>query len=135
MSPTSLSLVFDIATTDGVVRAPSAFSIICGSPPRTSAIAEFVVPRSMPKILPMIVFDDYLCRPDNFFSHTIAAALHRFNHMIFIRIVGVDLPQGFVPMRIKFPARGAKPLDALPRYRGDKLFVHQLKLFVVRRVP
>ena len=35
-------------TTDGVVRPPSAFSMISGSPPSKIAIAEFVVPRSIP---------------------------------------------------------------------------------------
>ncbi len=41
-------------TTDGVVRSPSAFTMIVGSPPSSTAIAELVVPRSMPKILPMV---------------------------------------------------------------------------------
>ncbi len=36
------------ATTEGVVRAPSAFSITCGSPPSSTAMHELVVPRSMP---------------------------------------------------------------------------------------
>ena len=35
-------------TTDGVVRPPSAFSRISASPPSSTAIAEFVVPRSIP---------------------------------------------------------------------------------------
>src|ERR1700712_2365947 len=33
------------ATTDGVVRPPSAFSITVGSPPSSTAMHEFVVPR------------------------------------------------------------------------------------------
>ena len=41
------------ATTDGVVRPPSAFSMTVGSPPSRTAMHEFVVPRSMPMILPM----------------------------------------------------------------------------------
>src|SRR5215217_5966487 len=36
------------ATTDGVVRPPSAFSMISGSPPSMAAMAELVVPRSIP---------------------------------------------------------------------------------------
>ena len=36
------------ATTDGVVRPPSAFSSTVGSPPSRIATHEFVVPRSMP---------------------------------------------------------------------------------------
>src|SRR3989338_11455560 len=53
--PTSRSPVFDVATTEGVVRAPSAFSIISGSPPFTMAIAELVVPRSIPSILLIVI--------------------------------------------------------------------------------
>src|SRR4051812_41915987 len=41
------------ATTDGVVRPPSAFSITVGSPPSSTAMHEFVVPRSIPMVLPM----------------------------------------------------------------------------------
>ena len=46
------------ATTDGVVRPPSAFSMISGSPPSRTAIAEFVVPRSIPIVfatLPLLL--------------------------------------------------------------------------------
>src|SRR4051812_11076403 len=46
------------ATTDGVVRAPSAFSITRGSPPSSTAMHELVVPRSMP-----IVFAIWLLPP------------------------------------------------------------------------
>src|SRR5215469_3435892 len=49
--PTSRSPVFVIATTDGVVRAPSWFGITTGSPPCITATTEFVVPRSIPIIL------------------------------------------------------------------------------------
>src|SRR5271167_2899198 len=41
------------ATTDGVVRPPSAFSMTVGSPPSSTAMHEFVVPRSMPMVLPI----------------------------------------------------------------------------------
>src|SRR5919206_2720777 len=41
------------ATTDGVVRPPSAFSMTVGSPPSRTAMHEFVVPRSIPIVLPM----------------------------------------------------------------------------------
>src|SRR4051794_34426714 len=43
------------ATTEGVVRPPSAFSITVGSPPSSTAIAELVVPRSIPMVLPMLL--------------------------------------------------------------------------------
>src|ERR1700730_9559887 len=46
--PTSRSPVLVNATTDGVVRLPSAFGMTVGTPPSITAITEFVVPRSMP---------------------------------------------------------------------------------------
>ncbi len=51
--PTSRSPPLLKATTDGVVRPPSAFSMTVGSPPSRTAMHEFVVPRSMPMVLAM----------------------------------------------------------------------------------
>src|SRR5271154_6514300 len=51
--PTRRSPVFVMATTDGVVRAPSWLGITTGSPPCITATTEFVVPRSIPIILLM----------------------------------------------------------------------------------
>ena len=51
--PTSRSPDAAKATTDGVVRPPSAFSMTVGSPPSNTAMHEFVVPRSIPIVLPM----------------------------------------------------------------------------------
>src|ERR1700736_5493831 len=48
--PTSLSPVLVNATTEGVVREPSAFGITTGSPPSMTAITELVVPRSIPTV-------------------------------------------------------------------------------------
>src|SRR5579884_963657 len=42
------------ATTDGVVRPPSAFSMTVGSPPSSTAMHELVVPRSIPMVLPIL---------------------------------------------------------------------------------
>src|SRR3954470_24118429 len=53
--PTSRSPPCVNATTDGVVRPPSAFSITVGSPPSRTAMHELVVPRSMPIVLAMWV--------------------------------------------------------------------------------
>ena len=47
-SPTSTSPFLAKATTDGVVREPSAFAMTVGSPPSRTATTELVVPRSMP---------------------------------------------------------------------------------------
>jgi hypothetical protein len=51
MAPTSRSPFFANATTDGVVRAPSAAGITTGLPPSMTATHEFVVPKSIPIIL------------------------------------------------------------------------------------
>ena len=57
--PTSRSPVLENATTDGVVRFPSALGITTGSPPSMTATHEFVVPRSIPIILLMPLL--FLC--------------------------------------------------------------------------
>jgi hypothetical protein len=49
-SPSSVN-----ATIDGVVRAPSAFSMTLGVAPSMTATQELVVPRSMPMTLAMSV--------------------------------------------------------------------------------
>ena len=51
--PTRRSPLFVKATTDGVVRPPSAFSMTVGSPPSRTAMHELVVPRSMPMVFAM----------------------------------------------------------------------------------
>src|SRR4029453_15576602 len=53
-SPTSTSPFLAKATTDGGVRAPSAFAITVGSPPSRTATTELVVPRSMPTARAMV---------------------------------------------------------------------------------
>src|SRR5262249_20009583 len=47
-SPTSTSPFLANATTDGVVRDPSALAITVGSPPSRTETTELVVPRAMP---------------------------------------------------------------------------------------
>src|SRR6478752_6770732 len=47
-SPTSTSPFLEKATTEGVVRPPSAFAMMLGSPPSRTETAELVVPRSIP---------------------------------------------------------------------------------------
>src|SRR5438128_12505332 len=44
------------ATTDGVVRPPSAFGMTTGSPASMTATTEFVVPRSMPTVFAIYDF-------------------------------------------------------------------------------
>src|SRR5215203_3098479 len=54
-SPTRTSPFLAKATTDGVVRWPSALAMTVGSPPSRTATTEFVVPRSMPTARAMVL--------------------------------------------------------------------------------
>src|SRR5260370_34563603 len=60
--PTSLSPDFVKATTDGVVREPSAFGMTTGSPPSMTAMTELVVPRSIPTVFGICLL--FLPRPE-----------------------------------------------------------------------
>src|SRR5271154_1232077 len=51
--PTRRSPDLVMATTEGVVRAPSWLGMTTGSPPCMTATTELVVPKSMPMILLM----------------------------------------------------------------------------------
>src|ERR671935_617261 len=53
-APTSRWPSFVNATTDGVVRPPSAFGITVGSPPSSTPMQLLVVPRSMPIVFAML---------------------------------------------------------------------------------
>ena len=53
--PTRRSPLCAKATTDGVVRPPSLFSMTVGSPPSSTAMHELVVPRSIPMVFAMCV--------------------------------------------------------------------------------
>src|SRR3954471_24210881 len=55
-APTRISSLSAYATIEGVVRAPSLFSMTLGLPPSMMATQELVVPRSMPMIFAMFVF-------------------------------------------------------------------------------
>src|SRR5262249_37166698 len=58
--PTRRSPSLVKATTDGVRRLPSRLVITTGSPPSITATTEFVVPRSIPIILPMGLYPPVL---------------------------------------------------------------------------
>ena len=53
-SPTRTSPFLAKATTDGVVREPSALAMTVGSPPSRTVTTELVVPRSMPTARAMV---------------------------------------------------------------------------------
>ena len=50
------------ATTDGVVRPPSAFSTTVGSPPSSTAMHELVVPRSIPIVFPIEFYSCFVVK-------------------------------------------------------------------------
>src|SRR5450631_350292 len=60
ISPTRTSPFLANATTDGVVRPPSALAMIVASPPSRTATAELVVPRSMPtaRAISYLLYDE-----------------------------------------------------------------------------
>ena len=53
--PTRRSPDLANATTDGVIRLPSALAMTTASPPSITATTELVVPRSMPMILLIVI--------------------------------------------------------------------------------
>src|SRR3989344_9091591 len=120
--PATRSPTLDTATTEGVVRAPSAFSRMCGSPPWITAIAEFVVPKSIPRIFPICFklhsnnqrtnFKQFLIglkntnrhlrRTDYVFTHAIAGAEYFYNSVVFLFIRDLNFLQRLVFLRVKF---------------------------------
>lgn len=60
-APTNLSPSLVKATTEGVVLAPSAFSITLGVLPSINATQELVVPRSIPITSPVFLVAKKLC--------------------------------------------------------------------------
>ncbi len=52
--PTRCSPPFVKATTEGVVLAPSGLTMITASPPSITETTEFVVPKSIPIVFPIL---------------------------------------------------------------------------------
>jgi hypothetical protein len=80
-SPTFRSPLSVNATTDGVVLLPSLLGITTGSFPSITATHEFVVPKSIPIIFPMmnsIIFKNTLWFL-NFLHHVNDCARHGFD--------------------------------------------------------
>src|SRR5258706_15011316 len=101
--PTRRSPLFVNATTDGVIRPPSAFGMIVGSPPSITATAEFVVPRSMPItrgmcLLPLLG-DGHHCRANDPVVQPIRL-LMLFDDCSF-GFVALDVRDGVVQIRIE----------------------------------
>src|SRR5918999_66737 len=110
--PTSRSPLLAKATTDGVMRPPSALVMTCGSPPSMTATTEFVVPRSMPMILPMgssvllrVVRHSDEARPDDPVVQAVAA-LHLADHFVVCMGGGVLVGHRLVEVRIERLSEG-----------------------------
>src|SRR5437762_1233686 len=113
--PTSRSPLFVNATTDGVIRPPSAFGMIVGSPPSIYATAEFVVPRSIPitrgiELLPLLG-DGHHRGPDDPIVQPIRL-LMLCDDCSFGR-VALDVRDGLVLVRVEGLAQRIDRLQAL----------------------
>src|SRR3954468_22331680 len=69
-APTSRWPSFVNATTDGVVRPPSAFGITVGSPPSRTAMHELVVPRSIPIVFAISAVSPFLRKSEWSYSRS-----------------------------------------------------------------
>src|ERR1700730_12421620 len=67
-APTSRWPSFVNATTDGVVRPPSAFGITVGSPPSSTAMHELVVPRSIPIVFAIVAICFLVRKSESLYS-------------------------------------------------------------------
>src|SRR5690606_1187677 len=141
--PTSCSPSLVHATTDGVVRLPSALGITTGSPPSRAAMTEFVVPRSMPTTLAMLGVLLVLLIRDGARRH-IRVALRRppghlhqrraphfvlegisslqlYSHMLLGHRVGLHVAHRLVEVGIEGPAHRLDGPDAVTRQDVEKL--------------
>src|SRR3990170_7897476 len=112
--PTSRSPLLANATTDGVMRPPSALLMTTGSPPSMTATTEFVVPRSIPMILPIgssvllrVVCHSDEARPDDPVVQPVAA-LQLADHLVVLMGRGVLVDDRLVKVRVE---RKADRLD------------------------
>src|SRR5687768_2820034 len=130
--PTSRSPLLAKATTDGVIRPPSALVMTCGSPPSMTATTELVVPRSMPMILPIVssmllwvVRHSDEARPDHPVVQPIAA-LHLADHFVIRMRGGLLVSHRLVEVRVE---RQSDRLDlghALRLEDAAELALHEL---------
>ena len=77
MWPTRRSPFLPNATTEGVVREPSALGMTTGLPPSITATQLLVVPRSMPMILDMVYSFELLFSSSLFPAETTTFAWRR----------------------------------------------------------
>src|SRR5918995_7434170 len=130
--PTSRSPLFAKATTDGVMRAPSAFVMTCGSPPSMTATTEFVVPRSMPMILPIVssvllrvVRHSDEARPDDPVVQAVSP-LHLADHFVVCMFGALFVSHRLVEVRVERLADGLDRRHALRLEDPAQLALHEL---------
>src|SRR5690606_2413232 len=118
------------ATTEGNSRPPSERVITTGSPPSIAATPELVVPRSMPRILP-IFLSLQLCRhhdhrrPDDTVLKPVAALQFAYDDTA-LKFVRLFLHHRFVIIGIERLAHAGDPLDVLALKNGEQLAVDEV---------
>ena len=115
--PTRRSPFFAKATTDGVVRIPSAFAITVGSPPSITATHELVVPKSIPIILLILSSSElisyfYDCMPYYCFIFIYISLLEYFHYFIFAVLLIIYVHYRVMSCRVKYLALTFKFPDA-----------------------
>src|SRR3990170_4414049 len=127
--PTSRSPLLANATTDGVIRPPSALLMTWGSPPSMTATTELVVPRSMPMILPMrsvllrVVRDADQRRAQDPIVQSVTP-LQLADHLVIGEFRGLLVDDRFVEIRIEWLARRLDLGHALGLEEGTQLALH-----------
>src|SRR6185369_10463284 len=138
--PTSRSPVLVNATTDGTVRPPSADGMTVGSPPSMTATTEFVVPRSMPMILPIGVVAPVLFS-DSWIGSAVGISVDGFGGFG-LGGAGVlrDGDQRRPDHPVTEPVAAAQLLDDLaagapgPGHVGDRFVLVRVEMHAGRRV-
>src|SRR6185503_2261688 len=128
--PTSRSPLLAKATTDGVMRPPSALVMTCGSPPSLTPTTELVVPRSMPMIFPMLSVLLRVVRDadERWAQDTVTepvSALKLTDHLVVGVVCGLLVDDRLVEVRIKWLAERLDLPDALGLEQASQLSLHE----------
>src|ERR1044071_9028109 len=112
--PTRRSPLSVKPTTVGVVRPPSLFGTICTAPPSSTATQQFVVPKSIPIVLPIDLLarcNLHQRRANKLVAETVAGN-YLLHHCVGFVIVGGFGRHRFVNVRIERFANGRNRLPA-----------------------
>ncbi len=135
--PTSRSPSLENATTEGVVREPSALGMTTGSPPSITATTELVVPRSIPITLLILLFSSLLAAAPGHFHDAgperPSAKSVSFDDLFHHNPVGVGVRllvrHRLVQVGIEGRTYGGDGDDADPFQDREKLLVNHLYAF------